>query len=135
MGRQMKLDPRSYIMSRIRSSATKPELMVRKMVKELTPCRLRYNYKPLPGKPDIFVSEERLAIFVHGCFWHACSRHYTTPRTNPKFWDDKVTANARRDRRNIRKLVRLGIRCMEIWEHELIDNAKVQGRLIRALGE
>jgi DNA mismatch endonuclease (patch repair protein) len=70
----------------------------------------------LPGRPDFCVG--RLVVFVHGCFWHGCRRHYRAPRTRRAFWRRKVDGNRRRDRRVRRALNRLGLSVMVIWEHE-----------------
>lgn len=120
---------RSEMMANIGSKATGPELAVRKMVKIVTSDRCRYNFKGLPGKPDIFVPARNLAIFVHGCFWHGCDPHYKTPKTNSEFWERKITNNAARDRKNARRIRRMGLKCLTLWEHELFDNRKIVDRI------
>lgn len=124
---------RSEMMANIGSKATGPELIVRRLLKKVTAQRCRYNYKKLPGKPDIFVPSLNLAIFVHGCFWHGCDSHYKTPKTNSEFWERKITNNADRDKRNAGRIRRMGLKCMTLWEHELFDNASVVDRLERII--
>lgn len=123
----------SYVMSRIKNTATKPELMLRRIVKQVTRYPLKYNFSKLPGKPDIFIPFHKVAIFMHGCFWHACSEHYKTPKTNPRFWNKKVFDNAARDRRSARLLRKMGISCLTVWEHELIDNGAVRSKVVQAI--
>lgn len=123
---------RSEMMANIGSKATGPELAVRKMVKAVTSSRCKYNYKKLPGKPDIFVPMHNLAIFVHGCFWHGCFAHYKTPKTNSDFWQMKILTNAARDRKNAKIIRRMGIKCLTLWEHELFDNPKIIQRIQQA---
>lgn len=124
---------RSEMMANIGSKATAPELAVRKMVKSVTAYRCRYNYKKLPGKPDIFVPAYNMAIFVHGCFWHGCDDHYKTPKTNSSFWETKIMTNAARDRKNAKLIRRMGLKCLTLWEHELFDNRRIVRRIEREI--
>ena len=108
---------RSRIMRAVKSSNTKPELKVRSVLRELrvgvVPIRTR-----LPGSPDILL-RKTVAIFVHGCFWHGCSRHYRPPKSNAWFWRRKLEGNMARDRRVQDELLRMGYRVLVIWEHAL----------------
>ncbi len=71
------------------------------------------------GKPDFYFAEFGTAVFVDGCFWHACARcARRTPKTRRAFWKSKIEENRLRDARIRRKLRRLGIHCVRIWEHE-----------------
>ncbi len=71
------------------------------------------------GKPDFYFPDFRTALFVDGCFWHACPRcSRRTPRTRRAFWQAKIEQNRLRDVRTRRKLRRLGIHCVRVWEHE-----------------
>jgi DNA mismatch endonuclease (patch repair protein) len=90
---------------------------------------------PLCGKPDFIFREQRLAIFVDGCFWHGCPRCYRRPKSRRKYWDAKVDGNISRDRRNRARLRRMGWRVLRIWEHELVTSPmkcvrKLQRKLI-----
>lgn len=117
---------RSYIMSRIRSEWTSPERKLYQAMRDLG-LDPRTHDRQLPGKPD-FVFDgpafERsdwkpLAVFVEGCFFHACPLHYKRPKTNRAFWDKKVRDNVARDKRNRRRLSMAGIRVMRVWEHSV----------------
>lgn len=79
----------------------------------------RMHADELPGKPDFIFLEQRLAIFVDGCFWHGCPKCYRRPHSHQDYWDTKVRNNMTRDRRNRRLLRRLGWRVLQIWEHEI----------------
>lgn len=70
-------------------------------------------------KPDFVFPKLRLAVFVDGCFWHACPMHATKPRNNAAFWWKKLAANKARDRKVNRTLRAAGWRVLRIWEHEL----------------
>ena len=111
---------RSEIMSKIRSKNTKPEMTLRKAL-FARGFRYRVNDKKLPGKPDIVLPKYKTAIFVHGCFWHNhedCKYAYI-PKTNTKFWVDKITSNSQRDKINSQKLADLGWCVITIWECEI----------------
>jgi DNA mismatch endonuclease (patch repair protein) len=110
---------RSRIMRAIRSRDTKPELAVRAalVAAGVEHCTHETcNGERLPGRPDIVVYRVRLAVFVHGCYWHLCPLHYKAPASQG--WLDKMDANRRRDIRVRRQLRRLGWRTMVVWEHE-----------------
>lgn len=118
---------RSRIMSRIRSSGSKPERVLRDLVRRASgDAKLRYNYPGLPGSPDIVVFSMKLAIFMEGCFWHGCPRHGRIPKSNVKFWREKIARNKRRDRRNRAELRELGWTVWRIWEHDLRQDQLVR---------
>ncbi|MBB3703082.1 very short patch repair endonuclease [Alloprevotella rava] len=107
-------------MSRIRSKNTKPELALRKAL-FARGFRYRVNDKKLPGKPDIVLPKYKTVIFIHGCFWHGhedCKYAYI-PKTNTRFWIDKITSNAERDKVNAEKLTALGWNVLTVWECEI----------------
>ncbi len=109
---------RSEVMSRIRGEDTGPEISLRRALYSMG---LRYRVHPsdLPGRPDIVFSRARVAVFVHGCFWHGCPQHYSAPISRRGFWKRKLTDNRRRDSRHRTTLQRKGWRVIEIWEHEV----------------
>jgi len=108
---------RSRMMSRIRGSNTKPEILLRRAL-HAEGFRFRINVRRLPGTPDIILPRWNAAILVHGCFWHrhpGCPKA-TTPASNRSFWQEKFTANVKRDRRALLQLDELGWRTLTIWE-------------------
>jgi len=89
--------------------------------------------KDIVGRPDFYFPRYRLAVFVDGCFWHACPTcKRRTPRTRSRFWAKKISANRQRDLRIRRRLWALGFHSMRIWEHDLKKD-KWTGRLVRML--
>ena len=113
-------EKRSEIMSKVRSTNTKPERIVRKKL-HASGFRFRLNRKDLPGKPDIVLPKYKTVILVHGCFWHQhedCPKS-KLPSTNEEFWKMKLTGNLERDKRNIKELKKLGWRILVIWECEV----------------
>ena len=110
---------RSENMSRIRSTNTKPEEIVRKYLFSHG-FRYRKNDKRYPGKPDIVLPKYRTVIFVNGCFWHmhGCSRS-RLPRSNEEYWKPKIEQNIKRDAENKQKLEAAGWNVVIVWECEL----------------
>jgi DNA mismatch endonuclease, patch repair protein len=111
---------RSYRMSLIRGSDTKPEVTLRKLL-HAQGFRYRKNVPGMPGRPDIVLSKYKTAVFVHGCFWHnhrGC-KIANFPKTNSEFWKAKFDTNIKRDRRNARALHAAGWRVLVVWECEL----------------
>lgn len=119
------VDPatRSKIMASIRGKNTKPELRVRRGLHKLG-LRFRLHCRDLPGSPDLVFPKYRVALFVHGCFWHrhASCRLAYTPSANEREWGDKLEANVARDRRQIALLQETGWRVLVIWECALRAN-------------
>lgn len=119
-------------MKRVRQRDTAPELAVRSAAHRAG-MRFSLQSSRLPGRPDLVMPARRLAIFVHGCFWHrhdGCKRS-TMPKTNGAFWRAKFAANVARDARNLGDLRRLGWRVIVIWECETIDAPDLRRRLDR----
>jgi DNA mismatch endonuclease (patch repair protein) len=111
-----------YNMSQIRSGDTKPEIIVRKYLWKNS-FRYRLHRKDLPGKPDIVLSKYQTVIFINGCFWHIhkCKK-FVLPATNTAFWMEKLTANKLRDKKNYKKLQKMGWHIITIWECRLNAN-------------
>ena len=110
---------RSMNMSRIRSTNSKPEEIVRKYLFSKG-FRYRKNVKKLPGCPDIVLSKYKTVIFVNGCFWHKhdCPR-FVWPSSNQEYWKPKILRNVERDKNNCRELSSKGWNVITIWECEL----------------
>lgn len=112
-------------MSRIRSSNTAPEELVRKYL-FFQGFRYRKNDSRFPGKPDIVLPKYKTVIFVNGCFWHkheGC-KYFVWPQSNKSFWKDKIEKNVVRDKRNYELLYQMGWRVIIIWECELKPKLK-----------
>ena len=123
-------EKRSAVMARVKGKDTKPELIVRQALTRLG-ARYRLHRKDLPGAPDVVMPGRKLAIFVHGCFWHGhdCARGARVPKANRDYWLGKVGRNRERDARHLAALTALGWRVETIWECELKDGAGLEARL------
>ena len=121
---------RSEMMSRIRGKGTKPELLVRSAAHRLG-FRFRLHVRKLPGSPDLVFPRKKIALFVHGCFWHrhqGC-RYCYVPKSNIQFWREKFKKNVLRDRRVRTGLEEMGWRVAIIWECETVNPDSLRKRL------
>ena len=111
---------RSYNMSQIKSTNTKPEELVRKYLFSKG-LRYRKNVKTLPGKPDIVLKKYKTVIFVNGCFWHGHTncKYFVMPKSNTAYWSKKIKNNIDRDKKVHQKLSDMGWNVITIWECEL----------------
>lgn len=123
---------RSARMSLIRSTDTKPEQAVRRMIHGMG-YRYRLHQKSLPGCPDLVFASKSKVIFVHGCFWHLHKNCGRLPKSRQDYWKPKLEHNAERDQQVRRKLRRLGWRSLVIWECELHNEEKLARRIQRFL--
>jgi DNA mismatch endonuclease (patch repair protein) len=127
---------RSRVMRAVKSGDTTPELIVRRIVHALG-YRFRLHRRDLPGQPDLVFPRLDKAIQVHGCFWHrhACEAGQSTPATRLDYWNAKFSRNVERDRRNLRRLRRLGWRVLVVWECQtgVAKRAVLEARLARFL--
>ena len=124
-------DKRSEVMSRIRGKGNQStEIKLLKLFREHGIKGWR-RHQPLTGKPDFVFPKERLAVFVDGCFWHACPRCYIKPRQNAKFWREKIGGNKKRDLKVSRQLRLEGWSVCRIWECRLKNPDSVIHRIQR----
>lgn len=108
---------RSRMMSGIKGKNSQPEILIRKMLFSAG-YRFRLHRRDLPGTPDIVLPGRKIAIFVHGCFWHAHEgcKYFKVPATRPEFWINKLQSNVGRDKRAFERLRTMGWRVLCIWE-------------------
>jgi DNA mismatch endonuclease (patch repair protein) len=107
-------------MGRIRGSHTTPERVMRSAL-WATGLRYRLHARGVVGRPDIVIRKNKIAVFVDGCFWHGCPRHYVRPRTRAEFWADKLSANVLRDRAQTLQLEAAGWRVLRFWECQVVE--------------
>jgi DNA mismatch endonuclease (patch repair protein) len=108
---------RSRMMSGIKGKNSKPEILVRKLLFGAG-YRFRLHRRDLPGSPDIVLPSRKIAIFVHGCFWHSHEgcKYFKIPSTRRDFWIKKLQANVERDHLAVDNLSAMGWRVLCIWE-------------------
>jgi len=127
-------EQRHFNMSRIHSKDTKPEIIVRKWLWQ-NGYRYRLHKKDLQRKPDIVLAKYRIAIFVHGCFWHKHNCKYgSEPKTNKDFWNKKLDDNVKRDEKSEKELIKGGWRVLIIWECEIMKwNCELENKIHKFL--
>lgn len=119
---------RSQMMSGIKGRHSFPEMLVRKALFAMG-HRFRLHRRDLPGTPDIVMPGRKIAIFVHGCFWHAHQgcKYAKTPSTRTEFWTAKLQGNVERDQRAADKLAEMGWRVLNVWECSTRDHEAAAG--------
>ena len=122
---------RSQIMARVKSKDTRPEMKVRRALHRAG-HRFRLHRPDLPGRPDLVFPRNKIALFVHGCFWHShgCGRS-RLPKSNVEYWTKKIEGNVRRDERIRRELQCLGWKWRVIWECEIQTGVECVSRELR----
>lgn len=111
-------------MAAIRSSDTKPELLIRRAL-HAAGLRYRLHAKHLPGKPDLVFPCHRAVVFVHGCFWHQHNCHlFRWPVTRQDFWREKIERNVENDQKTVAALLEAGWRVATVWECGLKGRGK-----------
>jgi DNA mismatch endonuclease (patch repair protein) len=120
---------RSEVMSKIKGKNNKEtELEFAKILRK-SKRRGWLRGQNIYGKPDFVFKKERIAIFIDGCFWHKCPIHFKMPKSNNEFWNTKINANVKRDKKVNTILKKEGWIVLRFWEHELkksIDNCIIK---------
>ncbi len=118
---------------------TGPELALRKELHRRG-LRFRVDHAPVKGvrcRADLVFTRARVAVFVDGCFWHACPEHGNLPAANREWWRAKLELNVARDQRNDAELQKAGWRVIRVWEHEPLAAAaeRVQDSVLQSLAD
>ena len=124
---------RSYNMSQIKATNTKPEMLVRKFL-HAHGYRYRLHDKKLPGKPDIVLPKYKTVIFVHGCFWHGHKncKFFVVPKTRTEWWLNKINGNIANDVKAVKALKKEGWKIINLWECNL-KPAKIKKTLSKLI--
>lgn len=128
--------PNSEKVSRVMSSNlgkdTKPEIALRKALRSSGLPGYRLHWPKVPGRPDIAYPGKKLAIFVHGCFWHRCpSCNPSFPKIHQEFWSKKFQRNKERDEEKVKELGKIGWKVIVVWECQLKEDINVVVERIR----
>ena len=125
---------RSAVMRAVKSRDTSPELAVRALLRPIAPG-YRLHRVDLPGKPDVVYASRKIAIFVHGCFWHGhdCRRGARMPKSNADYWRAKIASNRARDLKTLAAYAAIGWRALVVHECDLKDKARLKALLVEAL--
>ena len=123
-------------MRAVRQAGTAPELAVRAALASLG-LAFETNVRDKPGRPDVWLAERNIPIFVHGCFWHrheGCPKA-STPKKNREFWQAKFAANIARDERDARQLREMGCPPIVVWQCQTKDEDALAAALLDAIRE
>lgn len=139
--RKLKRTPigRSENMRRIKSKDTRPELVVRQILRSLGFRGYRLHRKDLPGKPDIAFIKQKKAVMVHGCFWHGhddpdCTDGRRKPKSNLDYWLPKLARNKARDADRLKALQTLGWEVLTVWDCDTEHTDALKRALQKFLG-
>jgi DNA mismatch endonuclease (patch repair protein) len=126
-------ETRSSIMRAVKSKgARSTERRLRAVLVASGISGWRMHANGLPGKPDFIFPDNKVAVFVDGCFWHGCPKCYRRPHSSQSYWDAKVAGNIARDKRRRAELRKLGWRVLRVWEHEVKASASAAVVKIKA---
>jgi DNA mismatch endonuclease (patch repair protein) len=120
---------RSEIMSRVRSRGNRTtEIAFVKLLRaeKITGWR---RHPAMIGNPDFVFRAQRITVFIDGCYWHGCPRHYSPPKSNADFWAEKIKRNRRRDRDVAAALTDRGWRVVRFWQHDFRTPGKIVKKL------
>lgn len=118
-------------MRQVKGKNTAPELTVRRLLRSMGQTGYRIHRSDILGKPDIAWVGRKLAVFIHGCFWHghSCPRGTRIPKTRQDYWQNKIQRNQQRDSSCLSGLGSSGWRVLMLWECELRDENAVTEKL------
>jgi DNA mismatch endonuclease (patch repair protein) len=121
-------------MRQVKGKNTGPELALRQILTRMG-LRYRLHRKDLPGAPDIAFIGRKIALFMHGCFWHGhdCPRGARQPKANADYWIAKIARNRARDTANMARLEAMDWRPVVVWECELKDRPALEAKLAALL--
>jgi DNA mismatch endonuclease, patch repair protein len=113
----------SFTMSKIKGKNTKVEIYFRKELYKAGLSGYRLHSKYIPGRPDVAYPGKRIAIFIHGCFWHRCPFcNPPFPKTHQDFWETKFKRNIERDNEKTNELLEMGWLVFVFWECKIYKN-------------
>lgn len=118
-------------MSKIRSKWTAQEIKFHKFLKG---NKIKHIMHPkLAGNPDILLKGIKSVIFINGCFWHKCPKHYRQPFSNKKYWLSKIKKNILRDKSNYKTLRQQGFKVLIFWEHDVKNMEQIIKKIKRLI--
>lgn len=118
-------EERSKNMAAVRSNGNKStELEFVKLLKKNKITGWKRHNRNIVGNPDFFFSKNSLVVFIDGCFWHGCRKHFKLPKSNRKFWQNKIASNKKRDKKVNSAYKRMGWKVLRFWEHQIKKNPK-----------
>lgn len=129
-------EQRSAVMRAVKGRDTTPELAVRRILRAAG-IGYRLGGRGLPGRPDLVMQGRRVAVFVHGCFWHGhdCPRGARKPKSNADYWSAKIGRNRTRDIAAEAALKATGWRVVTVWECSLKNAGFAEALVAEVCGQ
>jgi DNA mismatch endonuclease (patch repair protein) len=135
MGDNLKPEDRRKTMQSVKGKGTRLEKRLFAMLARMGLKGWKKNVENITGKPDIAFVNQRVAVFIDGCFWHGCPYcHRKLPETNREYWKKKIKRNIALAKSHNRQLRRDGWTVIRVWEHDIANTSKIKVRILRALG-
>jgi DNA mismatch endonuclease (patch repair protein) len=134
MSDNLKSDDRRKTMQAVKGKGTRLEKRLFAMLAGMGLKGWKKNVEGITGKPDVAFSDQQVAVFIDGCFWHGCPHcRRKLPETNREYWEKKLKRNVALAKLHNRQLRRAGWAVIRVWEHEIADTAKIKARILHAL--
>jgi DNA mismatch endonuclease, patch repair protein len=134
MADNLKPEDRLKTMQAVRGKGTRLEKRLWAMLAGMRLKGWKKNAESITGKPDIVFTNQRVAVFIDGCFWHGCPYcHRKLPKTNQEYWERKIKRNVALAKLHNRQLRRDGWNVIRVWEHEMSDTTKIKIKILHAL--
>ena len=134
MGDNLKPDDRHKTMQAVKGKGTNLERRLFAVLAAMGLKGWKKNFSGVSGKPDVVFLNERVAIFVDGCFWHGCPYcHRKLPETNREYWEKKIARNVALAKSHNKRLRRESWKVIRVWEHEIRNTAKLRTRILEAV--
>jgi DNA mismatch endonuclease, patch repair protein len=135
----LKPEDRRKAMQAVKGKGTSLERRLFSMLAGMGLRGWRKNASDIPGKPDVAFDEDRVAIFIDGCFWHGCPYcRRKLPQANHEYWERKISRNVELTALNNQALTGNGWAAVRIWEHEMKDQVArtaIRARIRQALAK
>ena len=126
----------SKVMSANKGKDTRPELILRKTLRQIGIPGYRLHWKQIPGRPDIAYPKHKVAIFANGCYWHRCPHcDLPLPKSNVEFWENKFKRNKERDEIKKQNLEEAGWKVFIFWECEIKEDVEACAERIKTYME
>ena len=127
-------EDRKKTMRAVKSKGTSLERKLWAMLAGMRVSGWRKNVDEMPGKPDVVFADEKVVLFVDGCFWHACPHcNRPMPQKNADYWRKKIARNVDRDKRTTQDYTEQGWTVVRVWEHELKKRAPERSQVVKRI--
>ncbi|MCC7573435.1 MAG: very short patch repair endonuclease [Candidatus Methanofastidiosum sp.] len=126
-------EQRKKNMQNIRSKNTKPEKIIMKELKRRKIYFAKHVDK-ITGKPDIVFRRKKVAVFIDSDFWHGHPERFIMPKTNTKYWKNKIDRNIKRDKEVTKILTEKNWKVIRLWEYDIKHSLDIcMNKILKAI--